>query len=269
MRNLAVTCAPRLSQRSPSKFRVDPRELVAGGNPSSLSSPPMVSLSLRSAWCCPLRPSLSVEGAMVLEFYTRCLICGSPNPNNLDEYPGIRAPEWRGLLREIHGVCWCSPRFATTKEKSITSGPHMQETHKATHGGEQSLGTRTHPSARVAAWTSVGRWLLGRGDEKRPKREFPFFSNFFLFLFLIFEFQLNSLLNPHLNFLSQTKCTIRIQHGAIFIIYIYISNHFLFYIRNCFSICSTHVIILRIIVYIVWSLKKIVLTLILINFNKG
>jgi hypothetical protein len=187
MRNPAVTCAPWLSQHSPSKFRVDSRELVTGGNPSSLSSPPMVSLSLRSAWCCPLRSGLSVEGAMVLEFYTRWLVCGSPNPNNLDEYPGIRAPEWRGLLREIHGVCWCSPWFATTKETSITSGPHMQETHKATHGGEQSLGTRTHPSARVAAWTSVGRRLLGRGDEKRPNREFPFQFLFFFFSYFLFS----------------------------------------------------------------------------------
>jgi hypothetical protein len=60
---------------------------------------------------------------------------------------------------------------------------------------------------------------VGRKQGVGPKRVFflfiffPFYSHFY--------FQLNSLLNPGLNFLSQTKCTIRIQHGAIFIIYIY------------------------------------------------
>jgi hypothetical protein len=71
---------------------------------------------------------------------------------------------------------------------------------------------------------------VGRKQGVGPKRVFFLFI-FFLFYFH-FYFQLNSLLNPGLNFLSQTKCTIKIQHGAIFIIYI--SIHLLFYIGNCF-----------------------------------
>jgi hypothetical protein len=46
----------------------------------------------------------------------------------------------------------------------------------------------------------------------------------FFVLFYVFYFQLNSLLNLSLEFLSQTKCTIRIQHDAILIIYIFIHS---------------------------------------------
>jgi hypothetical protein len=75
---------------------------------------------------------------------------------------------------------------------------------------------------------------MGRLVEFSPKEHI---CGFLLLLssFLYFSF-LNSNLNMSLNFLSQTKCTSRIQHDAIFIIYIYIYIfiHLLFYISNCF-----------------------------------
>jgi hypothetical protein len=58
--------------------------------------------------------------------------------------------------------------------------------------------------------------LVGRAAPDLAQVVFSFI------LFSVFYFQLNSLLNLSLNFLSQTKCTIRIQHDAIFIIYIYL-----------------------------------------------
>jgi hypothetical protein len=128
-------------------------------------------------------------------------VCGFrcyPSPSRSQEVGDARGLEFTQLSREPlrpeHQdlVARDGERgVVTVKEMHQTTGPHMQETHKATHGGEQSLGTRTHPSARVAAWTSVGRRLLGRGDEKRPKREFPFFSNFlFSFSFPISYFRI-------------------------------------------------------------------------------
>jgi hypothetical protein len=43
-----------------------------------------------------------------------------------------------------------------------------------------------------------------------------------IIIFFLYFSSLNSNLNMSLNLLSQTKCTSRIQHDAIFIIYIYI-----------------------------------------------
>jgi hypothetical protein len=71
--------------------------------------------------------------------------------------------------------------------------------------------------------------VLGWLVEFNPKEQV---CGFFLF-FSLFSF-LNSNLNLSLNFLSQTTCTIRIQHDAIFIIYIYLFIHLLFCISKCF-----------------------------------
>jgi hypothetical protein len=65
-----------------------------------------------------------------------------------------------------------------------TTWARMQATHEAMRGGGQSLGTGTHLSAQVVAWTCAGRGLLGQGGEKQPNQEIfaPFCFLFFYFL---------------------------------------------------------------------------------------
>jgi hypothetical protein len=170
--------------------------------------------------------------------------------------PGEGCGACTSLLRSLRGWRWFW-RGGPTQQRpnSVTSLSHARNL----PGGVRATVTGEGARERQAGEVQMCR---ATPDPAQVGWLFRFFV-----LFYVFYFQLNSLLNLSLNFLSQTKCTIIIQHDAILIIYIYLFIHLLFFISNCFWICSTHVIILRKIVYILWSLKN-VLTLILINFNK-
>jgi hypothetical protein len=115
--------------------------------------------------------------------------------------------------------------------------PHAV-THKATHGWEQSLGTGTHPSTRVAAQPSVGRMLLGRGDEKRPKCEFPFLSIFFLFFFFFSYFLFSNSIRSKFKRSSNSHLKI-FQHRCK----VHESSLFVYLLPYLFSLCfqyATH-----------------------------